>query len=60
LLYEVKQTAAGLVLRGAVIVLGHDGWDVINDHSVSSQEIPEDDFEKIMGEVQEYANQFCE
>ena len=46
--------------RTAVIVLGNDGWDCIADGSVSKCELKHDDFEKIMDEVQEYADKFCE
>lgn len=46
--------------RTAVIVLGNDGWDCIADGSVSKPEFKHDDFEKIMDEVQEYADKFCE
>ncbi|MCL2874741.1 MAG: hypothetical protein FWF12_00305 [Betaproteobacteria bacterium] len=46
-------------LRRVQIVLGNNGYNVIADRSLSNPDIPEDDFERIMDEVQEYADQFA-
>lgn len=50
----------GELIRHAYIVLGNDGYDCIADHSCSNPKLEEDDFEKVMDEVQEYADKFCE
>lgn len=50
----------GDIQRAVYIVLGNDGWDCICDHSMSDPDDVNDDFEKIMDEVSEYADQFCE
>lgn len=43
----------------ATIILGNDGYDCIADHSCGSTH-PMDDFEKVMDQVQEYADKFCD
>lgn len=45
----------GDMQRTAFIVLGNDGWDCICDHATSDPGLPEDDFEKVMDKVSEYA-----
>lgn len=58
---EVRPGEPGsAILRTAYIVLGNDGYDCIADHSCSNEKLEEDDFEKIMDAVQEYADKFCE
>jgi len=50
----------GELIRCAVIILGNDGYDCITDNSCSNPKLEEDDFEKVMDQVQEYADKFCE
>lgn len=56
-----KTVGVGYIKRTAYIVLGNDGWDAIADNSLSTPEIPEDNFDAVMdGPVTDYCNKLEE
>ena len=44
--------------RSVSIILGNDGWDCVNDHSLSNPNNPDDNFEAVMELVDTFAEQF--
>lgn len=56
----VKNKGWERMRRSAFIVLGNDGWDCVNDHSLSKPNNLDDNFEAVMKTVGEFAEQFQE
>lgn len=53
-----KSTGRGRIRRGVDIILGNDGWNCVNNHSLSNPNNPDDDFEAVMELVDTFADQF--
>ena len=51
----VKSTGRGRIRRGVDVILGNDGWDCVNDHSLSNPNNPDDNFEAVMKMVDTFA-----
>lgn len=52
-----KSTGRGRIRRGVDIILGNDGWNCIDNHSLSNPNNPDDDFETVMQLVDTFAEQ---
>jgi hypothetical protein len=59
ILFVKTISADHLMMRIAYIVLGNDGYDCIADCSCSNKDNEADDFESIMDEIYDWAEQFA-